>query len=109
MSATIDYPGYIRVVERISEGWNFYSGKVFYRPSGATLNIRNPEPAYGLTKEKVTIELFKVNGGCLGFYVANLRDRRYYYCGVNREDVKTTLRSLGIGRDDPLESSNNPL
>jgi len=38
-----------------------------------------------------------------GYYLANLRERKYYYCGLNWEDIRTTLQSLGIGRADPLE------
>ncbi|MHC5860321.1 hypothetical protein [Nostoc sp.] len=49
------------------------------------------------------VELFRVNGGKSGFYLANIQGKKYFYCGQKWEDVKAKLRSLGIGRDDPME------
>jgi hypothetical protein len=106
MTTKIYYPSYIRIVERCPGAWGFRSGKPFYKPPQSSVDIRNPEKAYGLTKKEVTIELFRINGGRLGYYLANLRDRKYYYCGTKWQDVKTTLRQLGIGRDDPMEKDN---
>jgi hypothetical protein len=57
-----------------------------------------------LTKIKVLVELFRINGGKHGLYLADIRDKKYYYCGLDLEDVKAKLRSLGIGRDDPMEN-----
>jgi len=61
------------------------------------------EQQFGLTAEQVIIELFRIDAGRQGYYLANLKDQRYYYCGSNIEDVKNTLQSLGIGRADPFE------
>ncbi|MDB9442061.1 hypothetical protein PN497_11915 [Sphaerospermopsis kisseleviana CS-549] len=47
------------------------------------------------------IELFRVNGGKNGYYIANIRDKQHYYCGSDWADVKVKLRQLGIGRNDP--------
>lgn len=58
------------------------------------------EKQYGLTGHQVAVELFRINGGKSGFYLANLRERKYYYCRLQWEDIKFTLRSLGIGRLD---------
>ncbi|MGL5805950.1 MAG: hypothetical protein ACRC11_10985 [Xenococcaceae cyanobacterium] len=96
----IHHPAYLQIVKREPSLWRFYTGKVFYRPEGATLDIRYSELSYDLTKKQITIELFRINGGNLGYYLANLRDRKYYYCGTDWEDVKETLYSLGIGRKD---------
>ncbi len=52
--------------------------------------------------KKVAIALFGVNGGKQGYYIANILDKKYYYCGTQWEDVKTKLKELGIGRDDPI-------
>jgi len=62
------------------------------------------EWAFGTTKNKIVVELFRINMGKPGYYLADLLERKYYYCGVNREDVRTTLLSLGIGRVGPIKS-----
>jgi hypothetical protein len=58
---------------------------------------------YGTTKKKVVIELFRINGGKPGYYLADLRNKQYYYCGTEPEDITAQLQSLGIGRPDPME------
>ncbi len=50
----------------------------------------------------MVIELFRINGGKSGYYLANIRDKKYYYC-IDRDGVKTKLFELGIGRVDPME------
>lgn len=56
---------------------------------------------FGTTKNKVVIELFRINGGKIGYYLVNLREKKYYYCGQDWASVKAKLRELGIGRDEP--------
>lgn len=67
------------------------------------MDLKHVERQFGLTEQQVVIELFRINGGKPGYYLANLRDRKYYYCGLEWEDIKTTLQNLGIGRADPVE------
>ncbi|MBN3945464.1 MAG: hypothetical protein HWQ38_02790 [Nostoc sp. NMS7] len=57
-----------------------------------------------MTKIKVLVELFRINGGRPGLYLADIRDKKYYYCGQDWEEVKAKLRELGIGRDEPSYS-----
>lgn len=52
--------------------------------------------------KKVAIELFRINGGKQGYYIANILDKKYYYCGTEWQDVKNKLLELGIGRHDPI-------
>ncbi len=92
-------PYYYKVYERDGTRWFARdASKVFYNSTNEPLNLRNVEQQFGLTDEAVVIELFRINGGNSGFYLANLRDRKYYYCGLDWKDVKTTLHSLGIGK-----------
>jgi hypothetical protein len=35
---------------------------------------------YGITEQKLVIELFRQYGGKLGYYLANLKDKKDYYC-----------------------------
>ena len=52
--------------------------------------------------KKVANQLRLINNGKEGFYIADIKDKKYYYCGTEWEDVKNKLRELGIGRDDPM-------
>jgi hypothetical protein len=93
------HPDYIRVIERKSGGWSFKKGTFFYkRLPIATVDLNDTEFMYNISKQQIVTELFRVNGGKAGFYLADLRHKRYYYCGLLVEDVQTTLLHLGIGR-----------
>jgi len=54
--------------------------------------------------KQVANELRRINNGKQGYYIANILDKKYYYCGSEWEDVKTKLRELGIGRENPIKS-----
>lgn len=99
----IIHPAIFQIIRREGDAWYFKDGKVFYREPGNRSLIEEREREYGLSKEKIVIELFRINGGKAGYYLANLRDRKYYYCGKSWEDIKIKLQSLGIGRAEPLE------
>ncbi len=95
-------PYHYKVYERKESRWFAKdAAKVFYNSTNVPLDIINTEQKFGLTVEQVIIELFRINGGRSGFYLANLRERKYYYCGLSWEGVKTTLQGLGIGRAEP--------
>ena len=98
-------PYHYKVYERSGTRWFARdAAKVFYNATDQPMDLLNVEQQFGLTVEQVIVELFRIKGGKTGFYLANLRDRQYYYCGYSWEDVKATLRKLGIGRADPVES-----
>jgi hypothetical protein len=102
-NSSIIYPDFFRIVERKPNGWLIKKGSVFYkRLPIATSDMADTQLLYGISSEQIITELFRVNGGKLGYYLADLRHRRYYYCGLEWENVKTMLRNLGIGRDDPM-------
>lgn len=101
--SAVIHPDYICIVERKPGGWLFKTGKMFYKRLPIALDFQNFELLYGISKQQVVIELFRVNGGSSGYYLADLRHKQYYYCGSLTEDVKTMLQNLGIGRPDPVE------
>lgn len=90
------YPIYYYVVERDAQvgAWKFKKGESFYNPSEKDINYEEKERYFGLTKPKIATELFRINGGKSGWYLVNMRDRQYYYCGLTRESVKEKLRFL---------------
>lgn len=104
---TIVHPIKYRIIERKitpeKSCWHFIKGKTFYNP----LNLPGEgdiEFMFGTTKKKVVVELFRINGGKPGYYLVNLQDKKYYYCGDEWQDVKGKLQELGIGRDEPSYS-----
>lgn len=100
---TVYYPVYYRIIERRSDGWAFTRGKPFLNLFDAPwLSHDALFMVCGTSMEKVIIELFCINGGKLGYYIANILDKKYYYCGMEWSDVKIKLRELGIGRNDPM-------
>ena len=101
---TIVHPVYYRIIERRGNGWAFTQGEpflnLFNAPSLSQVDLFH---AFGTSMKKVAIELFRINGGKQGYYIANIYEKKYYYCGIELEDVKFKLRELGIGRPDPME------
>lgn len=103
--SSIVAPIHYQIYECKSARWfAFDPSGAFYNPTDTPMKLKYVERQFGLTAQQVALELFRINGGKAGYYLANLRGKKYYYCGSNWEDVKTTLQSLGIGRADPIES-----
>lgn len=50
---------------------------------------------------KVAARLLQINDGKPGYYLADIVDKKYYYCGENLEDIRAKLRELGIGKLEP--------
>ena len=98
----IIHPDYIRFIERKVGGWLFKRGEIFYRKHQLFVDCEDYELLYGISKQQVAMELFRINAGKAGYYLADLRHKKYY-CGLETEDIKAVLRSLGIGRADPYE------
>jgi hypothetical protein len=94
--STVIYPIYYRVIR--CEGGKWYvKGAKLCSPNHIPIGLENVD-SYGITSESLLVSLFRVNGGKAGYYVANLRDKKYYYCGLTIEDVQATFLTLGIGR-----------
>ncbi len=99
-------PIYYRIIERRGYGWAFKHGKPFINLFNAP-RLEQEEDLFSVfntSMKKVAIELFRINGGKQGYYIANILDKKYYYCGTEWKDVKTKFRELGIGRDNPIKS-----
>ena len=104
-SETIIRPVYYRIVERRGNGWAFKEGEPFINWFNAPwLSQEDLYAAFDTSMKKVAIELFKINGGLQGYYIANILDKKYYYCGREWSDVKAKLLELGIGRPDPMSA-----
>jgi hypothetical protein len=106
------YPACYRIVRREIRDkggcWCFSRSKIFYNPLNLPIedgdfSQMDVEALFGTTKAKVVTELFRINGGKVGYYLVDLLDKQYYYCGATSEDVRHTLFLLGIGRPDPMK------
>lgn len=102
-NTTIIRPVYYRIIERRGNGWAFKHGTPFINLFNAPLLADDDLFAvFDTSMKKVAIELFRINGGKQGYYIANILDKKYYYCGAEWQDVKNKLLELGIGRRDPI-------
>ena len=72
-----------------------------------TVGLEDSEYSYQLSPEQIVLELFKLEAGKDGFYLVNLRDRLYYYCGLTLERVKNKLDQLGIDQPNSEETNLN--
>jgi hypothetical protein len=103
-TSSIVSPLHFLIVEHKGTTWAFKGGgNIFYNPRNVPVSLKVEDllHRFGLTPAKVVIALFRLNGGRAGYYLANLRDRQYYYCGTDWEDVRATFQAIGIGRPDP--------
>jgi hypothetical protein len=102
MNQSIYSPLYLQIYQREGTRWYLLPGKVFYNPKNIEIDFDSTLQRNGLTKTEIQIELFRINGGKQGYYLADLKMKKYYYCGTVFDDVKLKLRELGIGRVDPV-------
>lgn len=68
-------PVYCLVIERRETTWYFKTGdRIFYNPRNVpiTLSLDERLQRFDLTIPKVAIELFRINAGRGGYYLANL-------------------------------------
>ena len=77
-------------------------GQVFFNPKNTPVQLNNIAEQFGLSNQNIVTEMFRINGGKNGYYLADLKKRNYYYCGQDWEDIYLKLRDLGIGREDPF-------
>lgn len=102
-TASLVHPLHYLIVKREGTTWCFKPGNsVFYNPRNVPVSLALEERLhrFELNPSKLMIELFRVNGGKPGYYLVNLRDKQYYYCGLKWEDIQITLKSLGIGKSE---------
>ncbi len=101
-NTTIVSPIHYRIIERRGNGWAFKENEPFINWfNEPLLSQKDLFAAYDTSMKKVAIELFRINGGKQGYYIADILDKEYYYCGTEWENVKIKFREMGIGQPDP--------
>jgi hypothetical protein len=97
------HPSYFHVFYRNADGrWGRVRGDSSIRLNSypdlpldqAEWNLKT---MYDISDQEIYIELFRINGGRAGYYLANLWNRKYYYCGLEYSDVIEQLHELGFG------------
>ncbi|BAZ17796.1 hypothetical protein NIES4071_96760 [Calothrix sp. NIES-4071] len=98
---TIIRPVYYQIIERRNKVWAFREGKPFVNLFNAPdLDMEDLFSLFDTSMEKIAAELRYLYNGKQGYYIANILDKKYYYCGTEWEDVKNKLKELGIGKND---------
>ncbi|MHC5720265.1 MAG: hypothetical protein ACYTX0_51600, partial [Nostoc sp.] len=64
----------------------------FYNPGGEPPDLEFATRKYDISREDLAIELFRVNDGRAGYCIGDLKQKRFYYCGVDLESVREKLR-----------------
>ena len=97
-------PDYIQVVRRDEKVWHFLQpSQIIYSPSPLDSDFFTVrEKQYGLTKAKMALEFRLIAGGTPGLYLADMKHKKYFYCGESWNDVHAKLLELGIGRSHPM-------
>ena len=92
----ITYPPYYIIVEALPGKWEFLSSKITNPFTGKVHPFKPSEllRCAKLTKSEVITQLFRINGGRLGYYLVNLKDKNYYYCGLLFESVSEKLLEI---------------
>lgn len=83
----------------------------FFKPKGLSVEplsgvdfLTMRERQYGITRAAISLEFRLLTGGKLGLYLANMRDKKYYYCGTEETGVMATLRRIGVYLPEAPES-----
>jgi hypothetical protein len=63
MNTEVYIPDYYRVFERVVNGWHLKTGKVFYKKLPIDIDFNDFELLYGISKQQIATELFRVAGG----------------------------------------------
>lgn len=98
------FPDYYAIVERNNvKGWGLWPSRKFY-PVVEFSSTKTPTERFqikclehGLNWKQVLAEIRRHHCGKIGFYLVNLRDREYHYCGTELRDIKTFVKEKGIG------------
>ncbi|NJL91558.1 MAG: hypothetical protein HC916_18580 [Coleofasciculaceae cyanobacterium SM2_1_6] len=92
----ITCPPYYIIVEALPGKWKFLSSEITNPITNEAHLFKASELLrYAkLTKPEVMAQLFRINGGRLGYYLVNLKDKKYYYCGLLFESVSEKLLEI---------------
>jgi len=99
----IFHPVHYRIIKHHGNFWSFTLSSPFATLSESPIpSFEEVLATFNITVKQIVTELFKINGGNAGYYLADIKEQKYYYCGTEWDDVKAKFLELGIGRTDPM-------
>jgi hypothetical protein len=101
INSSIVIPAYYRIFELRDNAWIAKTSEVFYNPSSLPFDTNDTESNFGISKRQVVLALHQQFNAQQGYYLADLIQQRYYYCGLVFDDTRKMLLSLGVGRLEP--------
>ena len=96
MSISFFTPAYIDIVQKRGDRWTRLGTSSICNMSGKPYDYSQRYSRFGLTPMKVLVELYKRYQGLDGWYLVNMAEKEYYYCGAIALDVNQKLVELGI-------------
>lgn len=98
MSITFFTPAYIELIRKTDDRWSKPKTTQIFNASGKPYNPCERYSKHGLTQMDILKELYLRYQGLDGWYLVNMAEKEYYYCGATSEDVNRKLVELGIKR-----------
>jgi hypothetical protein len=92
------HPDYYRIFECRKGQWFIKKPKVFYR--NLYVDFNDLELLYGITNNAILDGLETANQGKDGYYIADLKHRKYYYGGTDSDSVDSVFEELEVGHPD---------
>ncbi len=95
----------MRIFHHQQGRWQHILGSSFYNPHGEPPDLEFAIRKYNISRQELVTGLFRASDNKAGYCIGDLKQKQFYYCGIDVKAVREKLRSLGIGRDDPMENS----
>lgn len=93
------YPYYWQIYQHIGSKWyRLPANRVSNEPEKFV--PQHIEKKFGFTEKEIIVNLFKINSGWQGYYIANLKEHKFFYCGTQWEDVNNTFQSFGVSHQN---------
>lgn len=90
-------PSHFVFLRKEQNDWFVIKSKTLMNASDLpVLPVADRVKQYGYTLYQLTIECFRHFLGRDGYYIVDLKQKKYYYCGQEGDSIKQTVKSLGI-------------
>ena len=96
MTISFFTPGYIDIVQKTGDRCMRLKTSAILNTSSKPYDPSEKYSKFGLTPMSILGELYKRYQGLDGWYLVQMAEKKYYYCGATAEDVNKKLVELGI-------------
>jgi hypothetical protein len=93
------FPSSWLLIERTIRGWQLYTYQLagLAGATGERMTIKRQFEKYKYDPAALRTRIMCVNGGNLGFYLADVAGEAVHYCGCSWDDVSRTFNEKQIG------------